>query len=417
MNSLTAPAYMFAEDIRLVVWDLDETFWRGTLTEGGVEIVAEHVEIVRALAARGVMSSICSKNDSAPVRDILMAQGLWDYFVLPDISWAPKGPRVKALIEQTQLRAASVLFIDDNPTNLAEVERLVSGVNLADEGVISHLLTHPQLSGNPDPELARLHHYKQMEKRKVAQEAASADPSDFLRASNITVTFEYDVAAHLPRVIELINRTNQLNFVKSRVSENPELAALTLQPVFEQNNYQCALVRVHDAYGDHGFCGFYIYDTDLRRLAQFCFSCRILGLGVEQWVYDKLGRPSLDIVGEVLSDPNTPCHVDWINRETGADGPMAVLPQAVTARGGCELGAVVHYFRTTSHDAVGEYPFIRNGNNVRLDHTVILHQALQGLTPEQKGVAAEFSFEAEDFQTRIFDSFPDGHAVILSFAN
>ncbi len=231
------------------------------------------------------------------------------------------------------------------------------------------------------------------------------------------MTFEYDVAAHLPRVIELINRTNQLNFVKSRVSEDPQIAAQTLLTIFDQNNCQCALIRVQDAYGDHGFCGFYIYNTDLRQLWQFCFSCRILGLGVEQWIYERLGRPALDIVGEVLSDPNTPRHVDWINLDSATTGAMAVLPQAVTVRGGCELGAVVHYFRTTSRDAAGEYPFIRNSTNVRLDHTVILHQALRGLTPAQKGVAAEFGFEDEDFQTRIFDTFPDGHAVVLSFAN
>jgi hypothetical protein len=151
VNRPTDPSqpYAFAEDIRLVVRDLDETFWRGTLTEGGVEVVPEHVEIVRALARRGVMSSICSKNDLAPVRDILVAHDIWRYFVFPDVSWAPKGPRVQALIEQAQLRPASVLFIDDNPTNLAEAARFVPAVNLADEGVIPRLLTHPQLTGKP----------------------------------------------------------------------------------------------------------------------------------------------------------------------------------------------------------------------------------------------------------------------------
>ncbi len=419
VNSLTAPSqtYAFAEDIRLVVWDLDETFWRGTLTEGGIEVIAEYVAIVRALAERGVISSICSKNDLAPVRDILTAHDVWRYFVFPDISWAPKGPRVQALIEQAQLRAASVLFIDDNPTNLAEVARFAPGVNLADETVIPRLLDHPQLAGKPDPDLTRLQRYKQMETRKVAQDAAGADPSDFLRASQITVTFEYDVATHLPRVIELINRTNQLNYTKSRVSEDPQIAAATLLPIIEAHNNQCALIRVRDAYGDHGFCGFYIYNTDLRWLSQFCFSCRILGLGVEQWVYEKLDRPPLGIVGEVLSDPNTPSHVDWINQDTAGAEAMAVLPQAVTVRGGCEMGAVGHYFRTTSRNAAGEYPFVRNSTNVRLDHTVILHQALRGITPAQKAVAAAFGFEAEDFQTRILDTFPGGHAVVLSFAN
>jgi predicted enzyme involved in methoxymalonyl-ACP biosynthesis len=48
------------EAIRLVVWDLDETFWRGTVTEGGItEYIQAHHDIVIELARRGIMSSIC----------------------------------------------------------------------------------------------------------------------------------------------------------------------------------------------------------------------------------------------------------------------------------------------------------------------------------------------------------------------
>jgi hypothetical protein len=50
------------------------------------------------------MSSICSKNDLAPVRDILTAHGVWDYFVVPDVSWGSKGARLKALIESATSR-------------------------------------------------------------------------------------------------------------------------------------------------------------------------------------------------------------------------------------------------------------------------------------------------------------------------
>jgi hypothetical protein len=30
-----------AEPVRLVIWDLDETFWKGTLTEGGITFSPE----------------------------------------------------------------------------------------------------------------------------------------------------------------------------------------------------------------------------------------------------------------------------------------------------------------------------------------------------------------------------------------
>jgi tetratricopeptide (TPR) repeat protein len=87
------------EAVRLVIWDLDETFWRGTLTEGGIDYTGDNHEIVVELARRGIMSSICSKNDHAAVQAILEERGLWDYFIFPSISWDAKGPRISALIE------------------------------------------------------------------------------------------------------------------------------------------------------------------------------------------------------------------------------------------------------------------------------------------------------------------------------
>ncbi len=54
--------------VKLVVWDLDDTFWKGTLSEGPVELDPVLVELVRTLNRRGIVNAICSKNDEAPVR-------------------------------------------------------------------------------------------------------------------------------------------------------------------------------------------------------------------------------------------------------------------------------------------------------------------------------------------------------------
>jgi len=66
------------EPVRLVIWDLDETFWKGTLSEGGITFCPEHRDIVIALAERGIISTICSKNDLEAVRDLLNEHEVWD---------------------------------------------------------------------------------------------------------------------------------------------------------------------------------------------------------------------------------------------------------------------------------------------------------------------------------------------------
>lgn len=108
------------DPVKLVVWDLDDTFWNGTLSEESVTAIPANVELVKRLAARGIVSSICSKNDREAVECELTAMGIWDFFVSPSISFQPKGASIAALIDALQLRSASCVFVDDNPAVLAE---------------------------------------------------------------------------------------------------------------------------------------------------------------------------------------------------------------------------------------------------------------------------------------------------------
>ena len=159
-----------------------------------------------------------------------------------DVSWDPKGPRLAALVQAVQLRAESLLFIDDNPANRAEAAAFVPGLQIADETIIPTLTKHALLQGKPDPDLARLAQYRLLERRHGAQKAVR-NAEDFLRASGITVAFVHDLEPHLDRVIELINRTNQLNFTKNRLPENPGEARAELLKLLARHNVQAGLLR------------------------------------------------------------------------------------------------------------------------------------------------------------------------------
>jgi predicted enzyme involved in methoxymalonyl-ACP biosynthesis len=81
------------KNVRLVIWDLDETFWHGTLTEGGIRYNTEHHDIVVELCRRGIMNSICSRNERTAVEEILVGTEIWEYFIFPSIDWSPKADR------------------------------------------------------------------------------------------------------------------------------------------------------------------------------------------------------------------------------------------------------------------------------------------------------------------------------------
>lgn len=97
-------------DIKLIVWDMDETFWRGTISEEKVSFIPENIQFVKNLTDIGVVNSICSKNDFDVAEKALEDAGIRDYFVFMSIDWSAKGQRVKHIIDTMKLRAVCLLF-------------------------------------------------------------------------------------------------------------------------------------------------------------------------------------------------------------------------------------------------------------------------------------------------------------------
>jgi FkbH-like protein len=412
-----------AEPVRLVIWDLDETFWGGTLSEGGIRYNRTHHDIVIELARRGIVSSICSKNDMAAVRIVLEREGIWDYFVFPSVNWDSKGPRLAALVEAVQLRAPTVLFIDDNPQNLGEAQHFVPGIQVADETFIAGMLDHPLFKGKNDSQLARLKQYQLLELRQAEEKSFGADNTEFLRSSGLTVTIEHDMELHLDRAIELINRTNQLNFTKQRLPEDIEEARAAFRKLVSGYTNQAGIIRVRDRYGDYGYCGLYVMSTGggWSRLHHFCFSCRILNMGVESWLYQRLGRPQMKVVGEVLTNVvRDKRRIDWIRLEVpgvvAADAETAPRLEYFYARGGCDLLAVSHYFTIMVRAAHGEHNMTRAGADLRLDHTVFARYGLTGIDAESKRALEFLGYRDQDFASVIPDLPKQGSGVwLLSF--
>ncbi|WP_428395314.1 HAD-IIIC family phosphatase [Lichenicoccus sp.] len=408
------------EAVRLIVWDLDETFWQGTLTEGGIRYIDMHHDIVIALAHRGIMSSICSKNDLASVQRILKQKGIWDFFIFPSINWEPKGPRLKALVEAVQLRPATILFIDDNAMNRNEALHFLPEIQVASDTIIPTLLEAPLLAGKPGSGLERLGQYKVMESRREAQ-SASADNKAFLRASNIQVTVEHNVEAHLDRAIELINRTNQLNFTKRRLPEGLEEARKRLRSDLAKLDVNAGLIRVRDTYGDYGLVGLYVIfqDGSSKQLLHYCFSCRILGMGVEAWIFEQLGRPDVKVWGEVLTDLHASTGaVDWINESGSAlSDSDDRLTGRILVRGGCDMQCIAHYLELNAEEVVGEFNIVRNKMAIRLDHLAFLQYAFEGLANEAVAEALRVGFVAGDFRSRLADDPTRFDVCVFSFWN
>ncbi len=283
--------------IKVIVVDCDNTLWRGVCAEQGpqgVEVTPSHRALQAWLVAQvdaGRLVCLASRNEPADV-DAVFAQNAGmllrpEHVVARRIGWQPKSESVRALADELRLGLDSVVFIDDNPVECAEVQARCAGVQvlqLPDEAGIApwldHLWTLEPVARTDT--LARTRQYRE-EGERAALRATSGDFQAFLDALELQVRIAPPGDDEWERVAELSRRTNQFN-----LAPQPRTAAhfRALAPTA-----LCLAVHVADRLGDYGLTGVLVCEAGARslRVDAWMLSCRVLGRGVEHRVLAGLG--------------------------------------------------------------------------------------------------------------------------------
>lgn len=342
------------DKIKLIIWDLDDTFWQGTLSEGGVKECL-NVDLVNELTNCGIINAICSKNDKDLAEAELTKLKIDELFVFNSIDWSPKGPRIKHMLEDMGLRAENALFIDDNLVNLNEAQHYSPGLMITGPEILPELRIYVNRIDKNDKKHKRLNQYKILQKKKDSRNEYS-DNLSFLYSTHTCVELHEDCIANIDRIHELILRTNQLNYTKKRVSKD-ELELLLRNP-----EVRSGYVTVKDSFGDYGIVGFYALMND--ELLHFLFSCRTIGQGVEQWLYATLGYPKLEVKGRVIANVTREPAPKWINipSSNNVANNDAVLSQSkILVKGPCDLSILASYLNIPN--AIYEFTYQGTKNN------------------------------------------------------
>ena len=118
-----------------LITDLDDTLWRGLVGEVGSDAVhwnlddgsrlhAQYQQLLAALAQRGVLVAIASKNDEDVVNNALARDDLLirpEHYFPVVASWGPKSASVEHILTTWNIGACDAVFVDDYPLELAEV--------------------------------------------------------------------------------------------------------------------------------------------------------------------------------------------------------------------------------------------------------------------------------------------------------
>lgn len=280
--------------VKCAVLDLDGTLWSGVLREdgpGGVAIRRSYRRILTHLARRGILLAICSKNDPAEEKHLpdLLGKGLFGSVVAKRINWSPKSANIREIAHELNIGLDSIAFFDDNPFERAEVEANAPGVRVFTDEDIPSCLERPEFEplGEITAEGAsRTEKYAEQAERETA--AASAESIEaFLMSCRLELTLRRPSEVEIPRMHELLQRTNQLNATLRRTS----LADLR-RYYGEPDRFDVCAALLADKFGDYGLIGLGIAERGASTwsLLELAFSCRAMGKHVEHALLLELSR-------------------------------------------------------------------------------------------------------------------------------
>ena len=307
MDELTPGATATAAASRLikcVVWDLDDTLWTGAQAEGALPQPRPTVlAVMDTLAARGIVHSVASRNDPATGARLLEAPDLAGRFVAPQVGWEPKDKALRRIAATLNIGLDSLAFVDDSPFERAAVAHLLPGVLVLAPQDVPGLPARPEFQPGPATAEAarRTALYQEAADRQAAERAWAGSRLDFLRACAMRLTIAPATEADLPRLNEMVARTNQLNSTGVRYSP-----AAVAARVHDPARFRVPTARLTDRFGDYGLIGAALVDrqggSDGGPLVELLMlSCRVEGRGIPaallRWLLEEAqaaGQAALD---------------------------------------------------------------------------------------------------------------------------
>jgi FkbH-like protein len=265
--------------IKCLVWDLDNTIWCGTLMEEDKCRLKSGIKsVLEGLDRRGILHSIASANDEDLALSVLERKGISDFFLYPQINWSNKVASIQTIADKLDIGLDTMGFVDDEPYEREQVRQILPPVHTYPAEDYRTFLDRPEL--NPMfrtyETSQRRKMYNQESRRAKAQKQSGKSHKEFLRSCQTQMTIREAKEEDLPRILELMHRTHQLN-ATGKIYEQDEVISFLTAP-----NYRIYVVELKDRFVNYGKIGVAICECrpEKWQLFSFLLSCRVLTRGI-----------------------------------------------------------------------------------------------------------------------------------------
>ena len=309
--------------VKCVVLDLDNTLWGGVVGDDGhdgIQINAHgdgenfyHFQcFLRELKRRGIILAVCSKNDHdvamRPFRENPeMALKEEDIAVFV-ANWENKADNIRTIQKTLDIGFDSMVFLDDNPFERNLVRQFLPDVIVPElpedpadyVRAVCELNLFETISFSAEDKIRADQYRQEAQRRVVAEQFTNIE--DYLKSLEMKIEVARFDSFHLPRIAQLIQRSNQFNLTTRRLTQ----AGCEAMAADEAGCFPL-YARLRDRFGDHGLISVVIAapKQDDFVITDWLMSCRVLVRGVEQYlmnvVFDEARRRGCRrVVGEYV---------------------------------------------------------------------------------------------------------------------
>lgn len=328
------PAAIFPQ-IKAIAIDLDQTLHEGILGEDGTEGVyltpghADLQNFIKSLRNRGVYIALVSRNERVDVEALFHRREdyvlRWEDFSAIEVSWGEKATALKRVATSLRIAPDSMLFVDDNTGELADISMRLPDVQTA----LAHedaFLTRRVIQFFPG--VWRWKRFTEDEKRvqdlqanahREALAASSSSPEEYFRSLQVTLTFRNQPRDLLTRVADLCNKTNQFNLALRRFNQ------VEIAEHLNREDACVTTVELADRFLESGVIAVIVAERegDILLVEELCISCRALGRRLEDAIilqglrrmahFDDLR----EVRFRVCHGPRNQPALDWLRRLLG----------------------------------------------------------------------------------------------------
>lgn len=284
---------------KVLVLDCDNTLWGGVVGEDGLDGIKldghdypgrayyDFQKTLLHLANRGVLITLCSKNNEADVIEVFEKHP-WCLLKTSHLSgwrinWQDKVSNVRELAEELNLGLDSFVLVDDSGLECGMVRQMLPEVTVLQVPEQLHRL--PQLLVRDglfdtlaisDEDRKRAQLYQSETQRKKAR-GSFQKIEDYLESLEIVAEIRRPRPGEIARVAQLTQKTNQFNLTTRRYSEE-DIARL----VGSEDSAVYSLTA-SDKFGALGLVGVLIVKRDgqFGYVDSYLLSCRALGRDLE----------------------------------------------------------------------------------------------------------------------------------------